>query len=80
MAMAMMSPAVARAAAPRARAAPSASSAAPAISVRRSRRGTARRGDAAVTAASFTPAGARIAGIGMAVPEQFLTARIGRLT
>jgi len=33
----------------------------------------ARRGDGAVTCASWTPAGARIAGVGMAVPQQFLT-------
>jgi hypothetical protein len=35
-------------------------------------RATARRGDA-VTAAAFTPRGANIAGVGMALPEQYLT-------
>lgn len=35
-------------------------------------RAAARRGDA-VTATAFTPAGAKIAGVGMSIPEQYLT-------
>ena len=38
----------------------------------RGRATSGRRGDA-LTAAAFTPAGAKIAGVGMAVPEQYLT-------
>lgn len=46
--------------------------AASSVSVRTRAVSNSRRGDS-VAARAFTPAGARIAGVGMAVPEQYLT-------